>query len=150
MTCLRLLIDVLRAKTPPATIVGRGDFIFFSYCPFRFLPHSGHLSLRQIAGHFFPALCSKSARASSLPSALNYVHLCLCSVSIPKGSSWHGHHLMKTSINNTTLQLAIWLCLVDRSLPYRSEHMERLQPINYPSISGSGGIHGHCSPQQHC
>ena len=34
-------------------------------------------------------------------------------------------HLMKTSINMCTLQLAIWLCLLDCSPPYRSPHTER-------------------------
>lgn len=48
-------------------------------------------------------------------------------------------HLMKTSINMGTLQLAIWLCLLDRSPPYRSAHTERAVPnqlfIHFPHCS---------------
>lgn len=46
------------------------------------------------------------------------------------------YHLMKTSINIGTLQLAIWLCLLDPSPPYRSALTQHTVPnqlfIHFP------------------
>lgn len=58
---------------------------------------------------------------------------------------------MKTSINMGTLQLAIWLCLLDRSPPYRSAHAARAVPnqlfIHFPHCRGRPGL---CSQLQGC
>lgn len=58
---------------------------------------------------------------------------------------------MKTSINMGTLQLAIWLCLLDRSPPYRSAHTERAVPnqlfIHFPHCCNRPSL---CSLLQGC
>lgn len=74
-----------------------------------------------------PSSCPDDPTLSSLLVLSVLLTFCLCAVSILAESERplpEGPHLMKTSINNATLELTIWLCLVDRSLPHRSVHME--------------------------